>query len=175
MNEKYIELEIRLLLLKYGKAKILNLIERISEKPVEDLDNKLRNVEKKQKVKAKDVKILTHDLIDVEISDVPEVISLVRILISRYENKVFLPQLKDALRFIERTGLECGNIKTRRAATKTVIKALSKLSLEELSRLVHDFTATKESDFSILARGLMGESNAKSQDNIEQGPKSTKD
>jgi hypothetical protein len=76
--------------------------------------------------------------------------------VERYENKSFLPQLKDVQRFLERSRVGPKSLKSRRDALKHVLAALSRLPAEELDRLARLSTGGSDSDYAHLAREIMG-------------------
>ncbi|HXB67313.1 MAG TPA: hypothetical protein VNY05_03675 [Candidatus Acidoferrales bacterium] len=78
-----------------------------------------------------------------------------RALAVGYENRTFLPQLRDVQRFLDRTGVPHGKLKSRAAATPIVIRTLANLPPDNLTELLLDKTST-DSDYALLARAIMG-------------------
>jgi hypothetical protein len=58
-------------------------------------------------------------------------------------------------RFLDRAGSAAGKLRSREAAAPILVRALSKLTREELLRLVRNNESPGESDFSLLAREIM--------------------
>jgi hypothetical protein len=87
--------------------------------------------------------------------DRPEITELVTNLVGRFENRTFLPQLRDVVRFLDNTGVSHGKLKSRRHSTPTVIRALARLDTDELQRLAGPPAAVGDSDLALLAREIM--------------------
>jgi hypothetical protein len=85
-----------------------------------------------------------------------------QLLATRYENRTFLPQLKDAQRFLDRSGTPGKKLKSRNEAGHNVITALCRLSVEELRQLAARSVSSKgDSDYVLLAREIVGKTGNK--------------
>ena len=74
-----------------------------------------------------------------------------------FENRSFLPNLRDVQRFLSRAGTSPQNFKSRATAGPVVIRALSKLPKDELTSLASRDALGGESDYSLLSRAIIGE------------------
>lgn len=152
MNE-LLDIDVRLLLVRYGRARILQALARLNEQTVEDLETQLQNIANRPKVKRASANAI--DLVGAEAKARPEIAESLRALAVRFENRSFLPQLRDVQRFLDRTGASHGKLKSRAAATPIVIRTLGKLAPDHLAQLLLDKTNT-DSDYALLARAIMG-------------------
>jgi hypothetical protein len=86
----------------------------------------------------------------------PDAADILQTLAKRYENRAFLPQLRDVERFLERRGTRGSHLKSRRDAARPLMEALGKLANAELRELVVESEPGQESDYALLAREIMG-------------------
>lgn len=149
-----LKLDVQLLLLRHGRRKVLDMLATLGEQTAEQLELELRTAQGRR---AKRVR-KTPSSVDVlpEISSpVPEVAEALRVLATRYENRMFLPQIRDVQRFLDRLGVPHKAVRSRRDAARRVMIALSKLTLDELTQLTK-LPESNSSDFADLAREIMG-------------------
>jgi hypothetical protein len=155
MSEKMLELDLRLLLLRYGRSNVIRALARLEDGTVDGVEQELRRLEAVPKRKRS--RPSAQEMIAIESRSQPELAEPLRILVTSYSNGVFLPQLRDVRRFLDRVGRPPGKIKSRADAIPKLIHALANLKLEELASLVNGGAISGESDFSLLARAIMGE------------------
>lgn len=154
MREDYLELELRFLLLRYGKRKVLATLAKLGDQTTEELQVILGELAKKPKTKRKQKSL--SELVEKECKDKPEILGVVKALATRFENKQFLPQLKDVQRFLEQVGNFRGKARARTTAAPKVIKVLAGLSKDELDQFADYGIGPDDNDFAILAQALMG-------------------
>jgi hypothetical protein len=151
MTDKLLEIDVRLLLLRHGRKGVLEALARLEGRTIEDLDRELLAAEQKPKKKRQQPDI--EDVVAAECQKRPEPL---RSLAAAFERRVFLPQLRDVQRFLERLGVSSPKLKSRAAAMPILIRVLSKMGPDELNRLAVTDKPTSDSDFSLLARAIMG-------------------
>ena len=95
------------------------------------------------------------DLVGAAPQEHPEIAEPLRALAVAFENRTFLPQLRDVHRFLDRIGVWHGELKSRAAATRIVIRTLAKLPPSHLAQLLLDKTST-DIDYALLASTIMG-------------------
>lgn len=125
----------------------------LSEQTVEDLERQLQTIQHKPKPKRAPLSIT--DLVGAAAHERPEIAEPLRALAVGFENRTFLPQLRDVQRFLDRTGVSHGKLKSRAAATSIVTRTLARLPADSLAQLLLDKTST-DSDYALLARAIMG-------------------
>jgi hypothetical protein len=154
MTDKHLEIDVRLLLLRHGRKGVLEALARLEGRTIEDLDRELLAAEQKPKKKRQQPDI--EDVVAAECQKRPEISQPLRSLAAAFERRVFLPQLRDVQRFLERLGVSSPKLKSRAAAMPILIRVLSKMGPDELNRLAVTDKPTSDSDFSLLARAIMG-------------------
>jgi hypothetical protein len=155
MTNIFLKLEMRLVLLRYGRRAIVEALADMGEQTPEDIERELAAAQEK-KTSRRSVPKLPVDLIADACRDRPEIAEILRTFVTRFENRSFLPKLRDIERFLDRVGFPHGRMKSRRAAVGHVIKALSQINADELRRLAALPSPQGESDYALLAREIMG-------------------
>ena len=96
------------------------------------------------------------ELVASECSKRPDIAEPLRALALRFENRTFLPHMRDLRRFLDPDGSSSRKLRSRSAAAPELIRALAKLTREELLRLSAEDKSAGEDDYAILARAIMG-------------------
>jgi hypothetical protein len=155
VKDQLLEIDVRLLILRHGRQRLLEAIARLGEQTVEEIEHQLQILESKPKpIRAEKLRLI--DMVASECRKRPGIEEPLRALVLKFENHTFLPHLRDVRRFLERLGVSTATlISSREAAGPTLVRVLSKLSGEELSTLANESRASRESDYSLLARAIM--------------------
>ena len=162
MNDQFLEMETRFLILRYGRQRVLHTLARLGEQTPEDLEKLLQSRGEKRKTSR--IKPAIMDLVALECHDHPDLAEPLRAIAVRFQNRAFLPHLRDVQRFLDRAGSEPGKMRSREAAAPALIRALGKLPREDLLRLASEDRSSGDSDYSLLARAIMGTPTAKPHD-----------
>jgi hypothetical protein len=155
MMDDLLNIELRLLLLRHGRRNVLKALATITDQTPEQIETELALAEKR-KASGKRNTISTVELVGQLSREKPESADMLRTLATRFENRTFLPHLRDVQRFFDRTGYSHGRLRSRREAARQVLRMLSQLGVEELKRLVASPEAQGDSDYALLARQIMG-------------------
>jgi hypothetical protein len=155
MTNGLLELEVRLLILRHGRRRVLETLAAVSDQSIETVEQELRRLEDKKKAKSRKRKS-SEELVSSAGEQRPEIKDRLATLIVRYENRVFLPQLREVERFLNHARVTHGKLKSRAAALPKVVEALSGLSVRELENLLETSSASGESAYSRLANEIMG-------------------
>ena len=162
MKKDILQIEVDLLLLKYGEPAVIKAISSSINKSVDEIYEKIR-ILKEQKTNAEKTPRQKKQPIDIA----KEVIvgstnenELFKLAIL-YQNKQFLPQLKDVRRFLGRFNID-KDIRSRNDATRIVFESLLQCSPGELVNLARDSNTNGQSSFDTLAEHIMGVSGNKS-------------
>jgi hypothetical protein len=157
VTNQLLEIDVRLLVLRYGRQRILKVLARLGDQTLEDLDRQLRTVEQRSNVHRtiKQRQSLS-DVVVVASRERPEIAEPLRAIAVNFENRTFLPHLRDVQRFFDRIGAPQQAAKSRAEIGPALIRALSKLKREELVMLAARDGAPRESDYSLLSRAIMG-------------------
>ena len=152
--ERILPLEISLLLLRHGRRQVLDALAAAGEKTVEEVERELVAAKERKANRKVQPKPLS-EIVAEACQERPEISDSLRSLAIRFENRTFLPQLRDVEHFLERTGSLRGKLKSRRTAGTQVFAALSRLGAEDLRRLVGHPDTEGEDDYVLLAREIM--------------------
>jgi hypothetical protein len=156
VNEQILALELRLLILRYGRRRIIETLANLGDQTPEEVERALAAaVERKALRNSRSNERPISDIIQEACRDRPEIMEQVSTLVGRFENRTFLPQLRDVVRFLDRTGVAHGKLKSRRLSISKVISALARLNQAELQQLAALPGAEGESDLAVLAREIM--------------------
>jgi hypothetical protein len=156
--EDLLKLELRLLILRHGRKAVLETLAALDEQTPERVEADLKLAEQRNRGPKKKRKIVSASESAAQISqERPEAAELLRILATRYDNRVFLPQLRDVQRFLDRAGAPHRSLRSRGEAARLVVAALSRLGGDDLKRLAQEASSLrKESDYALLAREIIG-------------------
>lgn len=157
MKDELLDIDVRLLVLRYSREKVLTSLARLTEMTPAELEKQLQVLSKNALRGRK--KALNPSLADVAVSecrDHPEILEPLRYLAAAFENRSFLPNLRDVQRFLDRAGVAPQKFKSRTMAGPVVIKAISKLPGEDVISLMARQASGGESDYSLLSRAIMG-------------------
>lgn len=161
MKTDIVQIEVDLLLLKYGEKTVIKALSVATSTTEDELNKKIREL-KEKKIKASKKPRQQRQPLDIA----KEVIagssneSLLTDLAILYQNKQFLPQLKDVKRFLGRFNIT-KTTKTRNEATRLVFESLSQCTADELINLSKDLNTNNQSSFAKLAEHIMGDGNNK--------------
>lgn len=157
MKDELLDIDVRLLVLRYGRQKVLTTLSRVMDQTPGELERQLRKLEGIPSVARK--KAPNPSLVEfasAECRKDAEILEPLRMLAHAFENRTFLPNLRDVQRFLDRAGAPPRRYKSRAIAGPDVIHALSKLPKDELTSLATRNTSGGESDYSLLSRAIMG-------------------
>jgi hypothetical protein len=164
VKDQLLEIDVRLLILRHGRQRVLEAIARLGEQTVEEIERQLQILKRKSKP-IRTEKLGLIDMVASECRERPEIEEPLRALVLKFKNRTFLPHLRDVRRFLEPLGVSTAALtSSREAAGPTLVRALSKLSREELSTLANESQASGESDYSLLARAIMQPRGTKQRD-----------
>lgn len=157
-TDNILELEISLLLIKYEYKQVIKVLASLQNVKEEDLKQLIQETKEKKATKAakpKRSQINFGEIIFQITEQYPAKKFRIDQLAVRFENKIFLPELKDVRRFLERKSSKSIFLKSRLGGAKRVFDELGKLTLKELDELI-DSDNGKKSDLSILSDQIIG-------------------
>jgi hypothetical protein len=157
MKDELLDIDVRLLVLRYGREKVLAALSRLVEQTPAELERHLQILGRKMTATRR--KAPRAPLVEVassECRDRTEIMEPLRALAAAFENRSFLPNLRDVRRFLDRAGAPSKKLKSRAVAGPVVIRVLSKLPTNELTNLASRDASGGESDYALLSRAIMG-------------------
>ncbi len=158
MNDSYLNLELRLLVLRYGRSAVVAKLASLGEGTVEDLDREMTEValrsssrtKKRSQVAGPSKRAEADQLV----ADNPEL----KRLASLYQARLLLPSLRDVRAFLEAHGIRT-SVKSRDAVYPRIIAVLANMPANELARLEQSRSSSRDPDaYSLLAGELMNPS-----------------
>ena len=155
MKKEILNIEIELLIVKYGYKNILEALSKIKGISIDEIEFSIASLQKKSDMRKPIRKKSIIEVAEDVISGAEHYTSLHKLAI-KYRNKEFLPQLKDVRRFLERSGIESNKLKSRVDSTKKVFEFLKGLSKHEIESLLTEIPENGESAFSALANEIIG-------------------
>lgn len=141
-TKEFVNIDVSLILLRHGRTAVLSAIAHqigMSEKELTGEIERLRAA-KQASIAKKNKRSNVFDLEAVLVGG-DEKTGYLRSLSDRFDNRTFLPELKDLRRFLERHGNGASFVKSRaNAKTKLfrILATLSELELEKISIETHD-------------------------------------
>ncbi len=155
MKIDFLTIEVELLLLKYGDAAIIKALAEAQGITADQVLQRLdaaRTQKRQSGAKAKPRKAAIEIVKEVILGAENE--RELMDLAIRFQNKRFLPELKDVKRFSERNGIP-SNFSSRDAAAKPIFEKLRLLGRERLDDLLGSSESNDESQFARLSRQLI--------------------
>jgi hypothetical protein len=147
-SSKFLDYEVALLLAKYGKDAVLNTIAKKLQLTLDQLEVILQTSLNEKSVLRHGKRPSSADLITRLTQEHPSKAPFLRTLYGRFENRTFLPELRDVRRFFERHAQQLGSTKSRAESLAKVLTLLAELNVAELEALCH---AQPENEYSSLA------------------------
>lgn len=148
-----LDLEVSLLLLKHGKHSLLRSLARRLNVTEGELASELERLRSSDFLLAKKKSAGRPFVLDAFLVGKDDKADVLRQLHSRFENRTFLPELKDVKRLFDRHGRQPISWKSRALAKATVFRFLAELPDAELRRFLAEPPATKD----VSALGLISD------------------
>jgi hypothetical protein len=134
-QEQFLEYEVALLLARYGENKVAAALAARLGVPTEVLLEKLRQLAQvKPRQRNKKVPDLGGFVRQLALES-PQTGTCLLQLFKNFENRTFLPELKDVKRFFDRHGTALGSVRSRTEAAHRLFRLLASLGLPELDSL----------------------------------------
>lgn len=159
MKDRLLEVDVSLLVLRYGRPKVVRMLARLDGGTQDQLERELDALREGPAARRRSRPREPWSLAEIaaQVSgDEPRVAEPLRVIAFNFENGTFLPHLRDVRRFLERFPGSPQTLKSRKSAGPALIRAVAKLPTEELCALAGRSGVHQESDYSILSRAIMG-------------------
>ena len=164
-NTHYLDLHLRVLTAQYGKKQVSEALSAIGDVDTGTVRNAIHDMAGEAAVRPKKADVAKKarrrprksaaDVVREAELDDPEAKGVVERLACAYEDKRFLPGLRDVREFLESKFVPSAKLRSRPAALPAVVNVLSKCSLDELHSL--DRTAmNRGGEMGIIADYLLG-------------------
>ena len=151
-----LDLELRLLVARHGKAQIAKALSTIEGVDVALIDDDIKSYERKKTKKG--VQRRPEKSIEEMVRQAnlrPATRDLVEKLARAYKERDFLPEFRDVRRFLESRRIFVGKFRSRSDAFPTLLRVLAQTDLEELTALDEGRTAAG-SDLGLITDQILG-------------------
>ena len=153
MSARFLSLELELLVLKYGRGAVVEALARLTDRSPDDVEREIANLAKKpsKSARRRDPRAAKNPAEDRMLEGRADIQRLLEL----YRAKLLLPTLRDVMSFLSAHG--CGTRpKTREAALPKVIRVLSDLPADQLTKLERTQASSRDPEaFAQLAGELM--------------------
>ena len=155
-DKALLDLELRLLIARHGKARVSEVLSSIEVVKLAALDSDVKAYERDSTKKRR---VRSRKSVDEMIRDAnpenPDTEHLVRKLALAYENRRFLPGLREVRRFLESRYMSADKFRSRADALPAVIKVLARTEPDELATL-DEREETRGGDLGIITNQILG-------------------
>ena len=135
MTTTYLEYEVALLLAKYGKSAVLGCLSRKLQLAPSELEASLQEVPSKRASSGARAKHDALDHLEVLVQKYPRKGPFLRTLRDRFQDRTFLPELRDVRRFFEQNRGSWGSTKSRADSLGRLLNLLAELETSKLASL----------------------------------------
>ena len=153
-QESLVNLEVRFLLARYGRQRVLEVIANIGEVDLSHIEAALESYESRDKRSGK-LKPVNVDALVERLGLDADSKALVYGLAIAYESRSFLPQLRDVRRFLASCGIERA-VKSRRDALPQLMQALSRCDADRLRDLASLPDDSRRGDLGVISDQILG-------------------
>lgn len=154
-TEQLLEYEIVLLLAKYGEKRVVSAMAKKIGLSVEELERKLSDL---REIKPRSSLRTPRDipqLVESIAVHTPEKAPMLTTLGARFQNKTFLPELKDVKRFFDSHSKSFGKLTSRDKAAPELFRFLSSLDDSELISLCELEETDGSSSLGLISDAIM--------------------
>jgi hypothetical protein len=153
MPNDSLDLDLRVLLLKYGRPQVLQNLARLGKASPEELERRLDELSKKAPRKRKGPPSPEEAVDHLQISD-PLIKERLLALALEFDRKRFLPEMRDVVRFCQQQGLQT-RAKSRREMLPKILKILASFPVTKLDELLEHMNDQAGGSFARLADAIM--------------------
>ncbi len=154
-TKRFLNYEVALLLAKYGKSALLGALAQQLQLTPDQLEEILQRPLTEKSAPRADNQSSAVDLVAQLGQEHPNKILLLRTLQGRFQNRTFLPELRDVKRFFERHARPLGATKSRADSLPRVIKLLAELDVAELEALCHTQPGSEYSSLAVISEAIL--------------------
>lgn len=156
-SDRLLEIDVSLLLLRHGKRAVLRQIAESIEVSVEDVEKELGELRaSKEKLEKRKKSLPIFDLEKIASGNEGK-LDLLKKLEAKFENRTFLPELKDVNRLMGRHSAHATKAKSRLLAKQKIFSLLAQLRREELEDMLSSSRESKDvSSLGLISDQILG-------------------
>jgi hypothetical protein len=151
----FLRYEASLLLVKYGREAVLKAIAGKLNCSETELETLLAQIEKQKPVTRRSRPVPAPDQIEAIVRQHPDKASQLRSLYGRFQNRTFLPELRDVRRLFQQHSENPGHTKSRAASFAKVFNLLAHLDASELDVLCRVSESGEPSSLGIISDEIL--------------------
>ncbi len=154
-SSKFLDYEVTLLLAKYGKSALLEALAKKLELTPDQIETTLQTPPKQKSLSHSRKKPPPADLVKQLSQELPNKAHLLWTLYERFENRTFLPELRDVKRFFDQHARPLGAAKSRAESVGKVFRLLAELDVAELEALCRAQTENAYSSLGLISDEIL--------------------
>jgi len=155
-NRTLLDLELRLLVARHGKTEIVEALSTIGDVDLAVVDDDLKGYERRRaKKEARGARRKSIEEMVQDANPRPAARRLIGKLARAYDERDFLPELRDVRRFLESRRVSVSTLRSRSDALPTVLRVLAEHDLDELAALDRG-RAAGGSDLGVITDQILG-------------------
>lgn len=149
---RFLHYEVALLLAQYGRSAVLGALAGQLKLSEAELDAVLNALPAKGSNAARSKKPMSvEESIEATLAKHPGKADHLRKIRSRFENRLFLPDLRDVKRFCEQHGFSAKSVKSRQEFLPKLLKLIADFDDRELASLVEDSSERHQSTLGLIS------------------------
>lgn len=155
MSPNLLDYEILLLLVKYGEKETVCALARNLGLPTDEIERRFQRLKELKPRTPSRKRVDPHKAIESLINECPEKAEYLETLFRRFENKTFLPELRDIRRFFHQHSHDLAHVRSRDGAMPSLFRLLANLDLGEIVDLAREPERTEYSSLGILSEEIV--------------------
>lgn len=155
MNPTFLEYEVALILAKYGKSAVLGVLSQKLDLTQDELQSALKAGPDKKTSKQSHPRLLDPEPIEAIVRQYPKKAKYLRELCDRFQDRSFLPELRDVKRFFEQRSRPFGSTKSRADSLSRLLQILAEMDSSELAVLCEATATGAYSSLGIIADEIL--------------------
>ena len=159
-NKTLLDLELRLLIARHGKTRVSEVLSAIGDVDLTVIDTGITDYEekaKRNKTQRRPRKSI-EEMVRNANPDSLDAKRLIEKLARAYENKEFLPELREVKHFLESRRVPVAKFRSRADALPTVLRVLAQYELDDL-QVLGENRRVRGSDLGIITDQILGRGN----------------
>lgn len=156
--KELVDIDVGLILLRYGRAAVIKALAHqvcVSEESLAGEIERLRIAKEVSNSRKK--KLGSKFNLDSILLGMDDKADCLKRLSERFDNKTFLPELKDLRRFLERHGSSASSVKSRASAQMKLFRVLASFSKEELEKIFSEVPErSRVSSLGLISDEILG-------------------
>ena len=152
-----LDLELRLLIARHGKARVSAALSAIGDVDLDVLDTGIREYEdeSRNRTSHRRASKSIEEMVQDSNPNGAAAMRYMERLAHAYQDKEFLSELRAVKRFLQSRGVQAEKLRSRSDALSTVLRVLAECELEELQAL-NEEKEMRESDLGMLTDQILG-------------------